>query len=368
MDELSPQERAVYELIAANPFVAQGDIAQTLGLARSTVAAHIASLVRKGCILGRGYVLPRPRRIACIGAAAIDRKYHAAAPLLPGTSNPASGGRSFGGVARNVVETLARLGVATSFVTITGADETGRDMVGHLADLGVDTSQCVTSSARATAEYVAILDPAKDLAFGIADMAIFEHFDLAHLNRAWPHLASADWIFADCNLPATVLAEVVERARAGRALLAVNAVSAPKATRLPADLTGIELLFANRDEAAAILGTSAAPAAMAAALRARGVTRVVLTIGAEGALVLEGDAPPQHVPAWPAIPRDVTGAGDALVAGMLYRLLAGASLLEAAHTGALLAALTVESDATVLPDLTATLLDQAATTRMKGRP
>ena len=364
MDELSPQERAVYELIAANPFVAQGEIAQTLGLARSTVAAHVVNLVRKGCILGRGYVLPRPRRIACIGAAAIDRKYHVAGTLLPGTSNPASGGRSFGGVARNVVETLARLGVATSFVTILGADEAGRDIIRHLGDLGVDTSQVVTMGGRATADYVAILDPAKDLAFGIADMAIFESFDLAHLNRAWPHLASADWIFADCNLPAPVLAGVVERARAGRASLAVNAVSAPKAARLPADLAGIELLFANRDEAAAILGVTAAPEVMAERLRARGAARVVLTIGAEGALVLDGDHPPRHVAAWQAVPRDVTGAGDALVAGMLYRLLSGAATLDAARTGTLLAALTVESEATVLPELTSALLEQAAAGRM----
>ena len=89
MDELSPQERAVYDLVAANPFASQAELATALGLARPTIAAHIMALVRKGHLLGRGYVLPVAQRIVAMGAAAIDRKYHAAAALVSGTSNPA---------------------------------------------------------------------------------------------------------------------------------------------------------------------------------------------------------------------------------------------------------------------------------------
>ena len=44
--------------------------------------------------------------IICIGGAVLDRKYKAKAELAPGTSNPVSGFRSFGGVARNVTENL----------------------------------------------------------------------------------------------------------------------------------------------------------------------------------------------------------------------------------------------------------------------
>src|SRR4051794_18237045 len=93
-DDLGQQERAVLDAIAANPFVGQQDIATSLGLARSTVAAHIVSLVQKGHILGRGYVLPEARRIVCIGGATVDRKYRAGSRLVPGTSNPVEGGRA----------------------------------------------------------------------------------------------------------------------------------------------------------------------------------------------------------------------------------------------------------------------------------
>ncbi|TIW31830.1 MAG: winged helix-turn-helix transcriptional regulator, partial [Mesorhizobium sp.] len=106
MDDLGAQERAVLDLIAANPFAGQQDIASALGIARSTVAAHIVQLVNKGYILGRGYVLPASKRMICIGGAVLDRKYHAKKDLIFGTSNPVDGYRSFGGVARNVAENL----------------------------------------------------------------------------------------------------------------------------------------------------------------------------------------------------------------------------------------------------------------------
>ncbi|KXF78764.1 carbohydrate kinase [Paramesorhizobium deserti] len=353
MDDLGAQERAVLELITANPFAGQQDIADTLGLARSTVAAHIVQLVQKGYILGRGYVLPAPKRIAVLGGAVFDRKYHARAPLISDTSNPVDGHRSFGGVARNVAENLARLDVTTSFVSIVGDDDTGRSIIRHLRDLGVDTSQIIVTGEAPTAEYAAILGPENELALGIADMGIFDLFQPAHLDRVWPHLAAAAFVFADCNLPAETLAALIARKQAARFRLAIDAVSSPKARRLPDDLTGVDILFLNLDEAHAVLdlGENAprlSPETAVDALRARGVAEVVLTMGAVGMLLSSSDGMTK-IEAVPAEPVDVTGAGDAMIAGTLYRLLSGASLAEGARTGSLLATLTTESEASVHP-------------------
>src|SRR5690606_2286804 len=128
-EDLGAQEEAVLALINANPFASQREIAERLGLARSTVAAHIARLVAKGRLLGRGYVLPQPQRIAVIGGAVLDRKYHARHELIMGTSTPVEGHRNFGGVARNVAENLARLGATVSFVSAVGDDLSGRELL-----------------------------------------------------------------------------------------------------------------------------------------------------------------------------------------------------------------------------------------------
>lgn len=360
MDDLGAQEQAVLQIIADNPFAGQQDVADMLGLARSTVAAHIVSLTKKGYILGRGYVLPAARRIVCVGGAVLDRKYHARKELIFETSNPVDGYRGFGGVARNVAENLARLGVATTFASVVGDDDTGRALVRHLRDLGIDVSQVVTTAERPTAEYAAILGPDNNLVLGIADMDVFDQFVPAQIDRMWPHLAAAAWVFADCNLPAATLAALIARKEGSRFKLAVDTVSTPKALRLPHDLSGIDLLFLNNDEANTMLGRSdpaghLRPEDAAMGLRERGAGAVVVTMGAKGIAVATEDGVRRVAPV-PAHPVDVTGAGDAMIAGTLYRVLAGEDTLTAVRTGTLAATLTTESEASVHPDLSARLL------------
>ena len=363
-EDLGAQEEAVLALINANPFASQREIAERLGLARSTVAAHIARLVAKGRLLGRGYVLPQPQRIAVIGGAVLDRKYHARHELIMGTSNPVEGHRNFGGVARNVAENLARLGATVSFVSAVGDDLSGRELLAHLRALGVDVSQVIVARGHATAEYAAILDPRNELAIGVADMAIFDLLAPEVLDRIWPHLASADWVFADCNLPAATLAALIARRQEAKFRLAVNTVSSPKAVRLPKDLSGVDVLFTNLDEANAMIGgldapASATPVEAAAALRDAGTAAVLVTMGAEGYAMADAGGARMR-PAVPAQPVDITGAGDSMVAGTLSRLLSGASLDEAARTGALVAALTIESPFSVHPGLSQALVESAA--------
>jgi pseudouridine kinase len=370
MTDLTPQEQAVLDLIAANPFAGQAEIATALGLARSTVAQHVAALGRKGRILGRGYVLAPTGRVVTIGGAALDRKYVGRAALVDETSNPVDGHRSFGGVARNVTENLARLGVPVAFLSATGDDDTGRALLADLRNLGVDTSATLLVPGRATAEYVAILEPDGRLRLGLADMSVLDLLTPAALDRAAAQLAAASWVFADCNLPAVTLAVLRTRRRGGGFRLAVDAVSTPKVARLGGDLAGIDLLFLNLDEARALTGRPTADAATAAAgLVAAGVGAVVLTLGAAGALVVDGDGGAATVAALPAHQVDATGAGDALIAATLAELADGpaVAVAEAAATGMVAAALTIESDASVRPDLGRALVRDAAAARRPGR-
>jgi pseudouridine kinase len=355
---LGQQEKAVLDAIASNPFIGQQDIATALGLARSTVAAHIVALIQKGHILGRGYVLPETRRVVCVGGAVLDRKYAADRPIVPHTSNPVSGSRSFGGVARNVTENLARLGVGVGLISIVGEDEAGRALVDQLRGLGVDVSGVVTLRGERSAEYVAVLGPDRDLVVGLADMGICDRITVADVERAWPQIAAAAWVFIDCNLPPEVIRALVARRQGSRFRLAANGVSTPKVRRLPDDLTGVDLLFLNLDEAQAILGRSLEAKAAAAALVGRGAGAVVITQGSAGAVLAEAGAV-VALPSAPARPVDVTGAGDALIAGMLFRVLAGEDPETALRGGILLAARTTESPSTVLPDLSPRLFAAA---------
>lgn len=299
-------------------------------------------------------------RIVCVGGMVLDRKYKARRDLIAGTSNPVDGMRSHGGVARNVAENLARLGARVAFVSAVGDDEAGRTLRAGLEALGADVSGVAALADASTAEYVAVLDPSNELALGLADMAIFDRLTPGRVEAGLAAAGRADWVFCDCNPPADTLAWLVGRARRGAFRLAVDTVSSPKAVRLPADLDGVAALFTNVDEAAALLG-GAVPRDMAraaTALRGRGARSAVVTDGARGYAVAD-PAGTVCLPAVEAVPVDITGAGDSMIAGTLFSMLAGNAMREASRVGALLAALTIESAASVRGDLSPSLLEAA---------
>jgi pseudouridine kinase len=200
---------------------------------------------------------PGTGKIICIGGATVDRKYRTKDPIQLRTSNPATSERSMGGVARNVAENIARLGVKSSLVSMLVQDENGHAIWEGLTRLNIDTQHITISGNHATAEYVAVIQPDGDLALGLADMAIFDALTPAVLQATWTSVSSS-WIFADCNLPSQSLHELVDLARQHSAMLAVDAVSALKVKRLPRDLNGIGILFLNLDEAQAFLRISSA--------------------------------------------------------------------------------------------------------------
>ena len=297
--------------------------------------------------------------VLCVGGAVVDLTYRAHARFRPGTSNPASGTRSFGGVARNVAVNLARLGIAASLVSVLGADEAGRALAEDLAHLGVDTSGLRKQDDARTAEYLALLEPDGSLALGVADMAVLERLGVDDIAGA----PGSAWIFADCNCPGTLLTALLRRPDGRR--LAIDAVSSPKAGRLPERLDGIDLLFLNLDEAAAVLGRDAASLDAARAideLMARGAASVVLTLGADGLVLGTGSGAPLHVPALPTPIVDVTGAGDALIAGTLAGLVRGDALNEAVRVGTAAAALTLGSAGGTSPRLNVERLARIVTT------
>jgi pseudouridine kinase len=100
------------------------------------------------------------------------------------------------------------------------------------------------------------------------------------------------------------------------------------------------------------------PAERVRSVRAHSAAAVILTRGAQG-LVAGGD-PAVELPALHARCIDVTGAGDALVAGTLYGLCRNADLPEAARLGLAAAAITVECEGATDPRLCPEALDARA--------
>ena len=81
-----------------------------------------------------------------IGASGVDIVGRLDGEPQMGTSNPARIRSSFGGVAHNVAEILARLGQPVSLITAVGRDDAGARLLEQIAAVGVDVSQCLQTT------------------------------------------------------------------------------------------------------------------------------------------------------------------------------------------------------------------------------
>lgn len=258
-----------------------------------------------------------------------------------------------GGVARNVAENLYRLGCRVMLCSRVGNDEAGRRVLAQ----PFDTSWISVSLSRSTASYTAILDHTGELVVGLADMEIYEEVTPEVLSPAIPSLRTASMWFVDANLPGETLDWLIEQASG--IPVAVDAISVAKSRRLAPLLPRIPYLFCNLAQAGSIVGgkTLASTADAARRLQERGARSGIVTAGAKGIAVYANGTIEELASAPADAVRDVTGAGDALIAGALYGLVRGRPLSDAARLGLAAAAITVESTHSVSPILNAEVLD-----------
>ncbi len=359
MSETSRKEH-ILQLIKSDPFISQQALAEQCGLSRSAVAGHIASLTREGRLLGRAYLLPEAQSKApalqCIGGANIDRKLRTVGQFTLATSNPVTQFESYGGVARNVAENLARLGQATSLISAFGDDASGHAMHAHATSLGIELEHSLQAQQQSSDSYTAVLSQEGDMLLALAHMQLVEQLDAQFLRASEIARQQATMVIADLNLPPSAIALLLAEAQVKPVPLVLVAVSQPKMSRLPEHLHGLYLLLLNRDELATRLGLSSLPdkdlAAACAALQAQGAQHLIVTLGAQGVCYTSNASSGLQFLAAPKVAaiQDVTGAGDAFSAAVCWSLLQSPQDLQlACRRGLTLAALTLQCSTTVCP-------------------
>lgn len=304
--------------------------------------------------------VPAFDRVTVFGGITVDRIARTDAAAALGVSNPGTVRSSPGGVGFNMATSLARLGLKTRLVAIVGADADGESVLAAAKAAGVDVDRIVISRGKPTATYQAAIGDDGELVIGVADMQVYDELDPATVAPAAAGPEAGDFWVVDANLMPETLAFLIGEANAARRPLAGLAVSPSKAARFAPLFDHLNYLFANRREAAAILGRpwdgrGPAPVELADEIRRGGCANVVVTNAREPLAAVSGSDMRAFAPLRAAV-RTVNGAGDALSAGTVYGLAQGRGLFEAIRFGLALSALTIESDETVRSDLTPSLL------------
>jgi len=307
--------------------------------------------------------------VVVVGGANIDIKVTIAGATIPATSNPGTATVSIGGVGRNIAHNLARLGTPTRLISAVGRDPEGDRLLSETAAAGVDVA-AVRRGRGKTGVYSAVLDRTGELVIGVSAMDIVDEITQRFLGRNRTSIAGAAFVVADCNLQRSSLQWLQQCAKENGRALVVEPVSAVKVEKLSAILrrgAEIHTVTPNAQQLEVLSGRDlkslGAIQQAARRLHARGVLNVLVGLGPDGALLstTQGDEVKQHhIPAPQAKPVDVTGGGDAHVAGYVAGLVSGMRPLQAALLGQAAAGLAVSSTETVsrkmaLPALTQTV-------------
>lgn len=294
--------------------------------------------------------------ILVLGAAGVDVIGRLTTDLQPAASNPARIRRSYGGVARNVAENLARLGQPVRLITVVGEDESGTEVLAHTARAGVDVSAAMRSSKYPTGFYMGVVNKSGQLQFAVDDMRLLDELTSNYLKEQEALFKASSLVFVDANLPVKTLRTANSLARRAKIPICADTASFTLAERLAKFLPRYYLVTANSKEAGVLTGLSFEASDRDAAMEAardlvnRGVQIALVTL-AEYGVVYATSETTGHIPAIRTRTSDPTGAGDAMTAAVLFALLNDIDLDDAIRLGVSAASLTLRHPGSVYPDL-----------------
>ena len=350
---MTQRERQILQLIESDPLISQQNIAEKLGITRSSVAVHISNLTKKGCIAGRGYVLRSGSYAVVVGGVNVDIGGHSFAPLVASDSNPGTVRISLGGVGRNIAHNLALLGKDVRLLCAYGDDLNGERVAASCSELGIDLSHALRVPGAATSTYLYLADHQGEMALAVSDMEICKKVTPAYLASQLSLLQNAQVVVADANLSGEALAYLAEHCTAP---LFVDPVSTVKAEKLRPILGKIHTLKPNRLEAELLTGipihTPQDAAKAADALLGMGIHRVFISMGADGVFAAMGNQR-LLLPNLPGNPVNTTGCGDAFMGALVWAYLEGMDLKQTATAGLAAGSIAMESTETINPAMSA---------------
>jgi pseudouridine kinase len=266
--------------------------------------------------------------ILVLGAINIDVTLVPSTPLVRQDSNLVEASIAIGGVGANVARNLAFLGHRVRMITTMGHTAFHAMAEADLRRHGVELSDVIHLDDVAPNFYINLLDPDGELHYGLNDMRAVATLSPDVLATKSKRLMQTSVLVLDNNIPPATLHYALTQTSASiRGLDLVSAAKAPQALEVLPHLT---LLKANRIEFETLCDTGFDPATMPD-------LTVIVTDGPNPITIHQGTTTRQITPPPIATVVDVSGAGDALFAGVIDALTSDKPIAHAVTHGILLA-------------------------------
>lgn len=344
---MTQREQEILNILKQEPTISQNDIASRLGITRSSVAVHITNLLKKGYLLGKGYIVQDEPYILVIGGSNIDIQGFPKEKLIQRDSNIGTVKMSLGGVGRNIAENCARLGVPTRLMSVIGDDPYGQKILKEAQAIGLNMQDTVVLNGESTSTYLSILDETHDMAMAINHMDSIEKLTVDHIRSKRSIIEHAQLVVLDTNLPQAVLDHLLTQYP--KTKFFVDTVSTKKALKIKDHLKNIHTLKPNRMEAEVLTGSSEKTPLLELGSQLK-CKRSFISLGSQGVQVFEGKTH-LHFPTKPIEVVNATGAGDAFMAGLVYAYLKGYDIKETCLTAMAASRLALSHPDTINPNL-----------------
>ena len=344
---MTQREQEILNILKQEPTISQNDIASRLGITRSSVAVHITNLLKKGYLLGKGYIVQDEPYVLVIGGSNIDIQGFPKEKLIQRDSNIGTVKMSLGGVGRNIAENCARLGVPTRLMSVIGDDPYGQKILKEAQAIGLNMQDTVVLSGESTSTYLSILDETHDMAMAINHMDSIEKLTVDHIRAKRSIIEHAQLVVLDTNLSQAVLDHLLTQYP--KTKFFVDTVSTKKALKIKDHLKHIHTLKPNRMEAEVLTGSNEKTPLLELGSRLK-CKRSFISLGSQGVQVFEGKTH-LHFPTKPIEVVNATGAGDAFMAGLVYAYLKGYDIKETCLTAMAASRLALSHPDTINPNL-----------------
>ena len=257
--------------------------------------------------------------VLVFGASIVDITGFCAVEYIPFNSNPGRVRISYGGVCRNIAENLSRVGINTKFISIVGDDETGRGMLDYSRRIGYCMDDSLILKKNGTPTYMVILDHEGEMISAVVDMKGIEEADEAFVDSKASHFKHAAYTFVDADNPKLLAHMLQQFGKETRFVL--DPVSAAKAANVKHLIGAFYAIKPNIHEAEILVGFGIKNdedlIRAAEALHNKGVVHIFISLGAEGIFYSNGSEMGK-IKAKDVRAINVTGGGDAFVAGIGY--------------------------------------------------
>lgn len=259
-------------------------------------------------------------KIIVIGSINVDYIGTTKYELMLGESHPGSVIIQAGGVARNIVENLARVKADVTFVTAVGNDFYGQKYKSDLEELGVKIIMPKKTEQYNSSIYLAINDKEGQMVYSVVNTDIVSLINKEYISTIIDTINTFDYVLIDTNLDSDTIDYLFERVNKP---IICDAVSTIKADKLRNHLDKIYILKVNENEYSHLESD----------LNENIPTNLIITNGSKPVIYITKTFTKQYQPKQKKDIKSTTGAGDSFVAGVISGILNGLQIEDGIKRG-----------------------------------